>query len=99
MRIIQQYVEAIDEELEGAKEYAEKFVEARVKGDTATANRYREMVNDELKHASYEHEWAIREIGELSKLYTPPVSMQEKWDKEHKKYVEAVSQIRQMLEI
>ena len=97
MRIIQKYVDAIDEELEGAKEYAEKYVEYRVKEDSSTANRYKEMANDELKHAMYEHEWAVKEVGELSKIYNPPVEMQEKWDKAHKEYVEKVSWIKQML--
>lgn len=97
MRVIQNYVDAIDEELEGAKEYAEKYVEAKVKEDTTMANRYKEMANDELKHAMYEHEWAVKEVGELSKIYTPPVEMQEKWDKAHKEYVEKVAWIKQML--
>lgn len=97
MRIIQNYVDKIDDELEGAKDYAEKYVEYRVKGDGTTANRYKEMANDELKHAMYEHEWAVKEVGELSKIYTPPAHMQEIWDKSHKEYVEKVAWIKQML--
>ena len=97
MRVIKQYIDAIDDELHGAKEYAEKYVEAKVNDDMATANRYKEMASDELKHAMYEHEWAVKKVGELAKLYTPPVEMQEKWDKSHKEYVEKVAWIRQML--
>lgn len=99
MRIIQNYVDRIDEELEGAKDYAEKYVEARVKGDTTMANRFREMANDELKHAMYVHEWAVKEVAELSKIYNPPADMQEKWDKAHKTYVQQVATIKQMLEL
>ena len=97
MRIIQKYVEAIDEELEGAKNYAEKYVEYRVKGDNVAATKYKEMANDELKHAMYEHEWAVKEIDELSRIYNPPAEMQEKWEKAHKEYVEHVAWIKQML--
>lgn len=97
MRHIAKYVEDIDEEIEGAKNYAEKALEAKVKGDMSKANRYKEMANDELKHATYLHEWAVADIGALSKVYTPPVAMQEKWDKAHAEYVEKVAWIKQML--
>ena len=97
MNIIKKYVDAIDDEIHGAKKYAEKYVELKAKGDMQTANRYKEMANDELKHAMYEHEWAVKEIDEISKVYTAPVEMQEKWDKSHKEYVEKVAWIKQML--
>ena len=97
MRIIKQYVEAIDDELEGAKKYAEKYVECKAKDDMHSANRYKEMANDELKHAAYEHEWAVKEIEEISKVYTAPAEMMEKWEHSHKNYVEQVAWIRQML--
>lgn len=97
MKLIKQYVEGIEEELEGAKDYAEKYVEAKVKGDANKASRYKEMAMDELKHSSYIHEWAVSEISAISKVYTPPAEMQEKWDKAHVQYVEKAAWIRQML--
>ena len=97
MRAIEKYVEAIDDEVCGAKEYAEKYVECKAKGDTAKATRYKEMANDELKHAMYQHEWAVKAIEEISKIFTAPVEMQEAWDKSHKEYVEKVAWIKQML--
>ena len=97
MRHIKKYVEDIEEELEGAKNYAEKYVECKVRGDINKANRYREMAQDELKHSSYLHEWAVDEIPALSKVYTAPVEMQKKWEEAHAKYVEQVAWIKQML--
>jgi uncharacterized coiled-coil DUF342 family protein len=97
MLVIKKYVESIDEEIEGAKDYAEKYVEAKAKGDINKATRYKEMANDELKHAMYLHEWAVECIETISKVFTAPVDMQEKWDKSHKEYVEKVAWIRQML--
>ena len=99
MQAIKKYVEQIDDELESAKDYAEKYVEYRVKGDAQRATKYKEMAMDELKHATNEHEWAVKEIEELSKIYTPPVEMEEKWEKSHKEYVEKVAWIKQMLTI
>lgn len=97
MRAIKKYVEMMEDEIESAKEYAEKALEHKAMGDIQTANQYREMANDELKHASFEHEWATKKIDEISKVYTPPIEMQESWEKAHKKYVEEVAWIRQML--
>ena len=97
MKAIKKYVEKIEEEIEGAKDYAEKYVEYKAKGDMTRANRYKEMANDELKHSSFIHEWAVKQIEEISKVYTAPVEMMEKWEKAHKEYVEQVAWIKQML--
>jgi hypothetical protein len=97
MRVIKEYVDSIDEEIEGAKRYAEKYVEAKAKGDMSKANRYKEMASDELKHGMYQHEWAVAEIQEISKVFTPPAIMEERWNKAHKEYVEKVAWIKQML--
>jgi hypothetical protein len=99
MRAIKKYVEAIDEEIEGAKDYAEKYVECKAKGDMSKANRFKEMASDEIKHAMYIHEWAIAEIEEIKKVFVPPVDMLEKWEKAHKEYVEKVAWIKQMLSL
>lgn len=97
MRTIAKYVDHIEEEIEGAKEYAERYVEARVRGDMNKANKYKEMANDELHHATIIHEFAVEEIEALRKVYTPPTNMLEKWDKAHKEFVERVAWIKQML--
>jgi hypothetical protein len=41
------------DELKDAKEYAEKYKECYLKGDIQRANKYKEMAEDELKHAHY----------------------------------------------
>ena len=97
MRTIKKFVEHIEEEIEDGKRYAEKYVEAKAKGNMSVANRYKEMAADELKHANYLHEMAVAEITELSKVYKPPVEMQEKWDKAHAEYVEKAAWVKQML--
>ena len=97
MKAIKKYVEQIEEEIEGAKEYAEKYVECKAADNIQSATRYKEMANDELKHAMYIHEWAVKKIEEISKIYTAPEGMMEVWEKAHKHYVEQVAWIRQML--
>lgn len=97
MRYIKEIVEQLDEEIEGAKKYAEKYVEYKAKNNMSWANKFKEMATDELKHSTYIHEIAVQEIEELKKIYSPPVSMQEKWEHEHKEYVEKVAWVKQML--
>jgi hypothetical protein len=92
-------VEHIEDELKGAKEYAEKFVTCKVKGNTQWANRYKEMANDELKHAGYLHDKAVADIEEISKTYTPPTEMMDMWEHEHKEYVEQAALVKQMLSL
>lgn len=97
MKIIKDLVERISEEIEDAKHYAEKYVECKAKGNTSHANRFKEMANDELKHATYIHEFAVQEINGIKNVYTAPVDMQEKWNKAHAEFVEKVAWVKQML--
>ena len=97
MRSIKKLVDHIKEEIEGAKEYAENYIEYKAKGNIQRANKYRDMANDELNHAMNVHEFAVQDIEQLSKVYTAPVEMQEQWEHEHKKFVEEVARIKQIL--
>lgn len=97
MKSIKKYVEQIEEEIEGAQDYAERYVECKAKGNMNRANRFKEMATDELKHCGYIHEMAVQEIEEIRRVYTPPTEMLDKWDKAHKMYVEKVAWIKQML--
>ena len=97
MRIIAELVDLIDEELEGAKDYAEKYVEHKAENNTTWATKFKSMAEDELKHAMNIHEYATMKIDEIKRVYTAPVQMQEKWDKKHKEYIEQTAWIKQML--
>ena len=97
MKKIKEYFERINEEIEDAKNYAECYVEQKAKGNMTDANKYREISGDELKHASYIHDFATKDIAELEKVYSPPVEMLDKWNHAHKEYVERVAWVRQML--
>lgn len=104
MRSIQILTDEIKEELEGAKNYAEKYVEYKVKANSANevrykelSNRYKEMANDELRHSALLHEQAVTAIEESRKVITPPEEMLERWNKAHAYYVDKTAWIKQML--
>lgn len=97
MKMIADLITNMDEEIEDAKTYAEKYLEYKAMGNGGWANKYREMSNDELKHTTYIHDKIVEDLGMLKQVYTPPEDMMEKWEKSHKKYVEKVAWIKQML--
>ena len=97
MMRIKKLADQIKDELESAKEYAEEYLTFKAKGETTWANRYLEMASDELKHAKYIHERAVSEIEELRKVMNPPEEMLQKWEHEHREYLEKAAWIKQML--
>lgn len=97
MTRIKKLAEEIEDELCSAKEYAEDYLTYKAKGNSQWATRYKEMAQDELKHADYIHERAVSEIEELRSVYTPPEDMMEKWEHEHREYIEKAAWVRQML--
>lgn len=96
MRYINDLVHDIDAEIEVAKNYAEAYLMHKAKGD-GRASQYKSMAQDEINHATALHGYVADEINELSKTYTPPNNMLERWEASHKRYVETVAWIKQML--
>ena len=97
MTRIKELADEIKDELCSAKEYAEEYLTFKAKENGTWANRYKEMAQDELKHANYIHERVVGEIEELRKVYTPPEDMMQKWESDHKKYIEKAAWVKQML--
>ena len=97
MRVIKELVDHIKEEVEGAMEYANKYAEYKVLG-SPRASTYRQMAYDELSHADKIHEFAVEEIQKARAVMTPPVEMEEKWNHEHKKFIEEVAKIKMILQ-
>ena len=98
MTKIKKYAEGIADELCSAKEYAEKYLWYKAKGNTTRASRYKEMASQELEHATNLHEFAIDDINVLEKTYPDiPDDMMNNWEKSHNEYVEKMAWIKQML--
>lgn len=97
MTRIKELADEMKNELHSAKCYAEEYLTFKAKDNNTWANRYKEMAQDEMKHAGYLHERVVAEIEELRKVYTPPQDMLDKWESDHKKYIEKAAWIKQML--
>lgn len=96
MKVIKALVDQINEELNSAEDYAEKWLEYRADG---LDSQFKQMADDELKHAMYIHDLAIEKITNLKSVYTPPVEMQAKWDECHTKFTEKYAEIKRMLSL
>lgn len=97
MKKIQKLADQMCEEIQSAQDYAECYLDYKAKGNSTWASKYKGMAEDELKHAMIIHDRTVEEIGVLSKVYTPPVEMEEKWNQEHKKYVEKAAFVKMLL--
>lgn len=97
MTLIKRYVEHINDELCGAKEYIEKALEYKVRGDSIRYAKYKEMSLQELGHATSLHEFAVQDIEALRKVYPEiPQDMLDKWEHSHNEFVERAAWIKQM---
>lgn len=97
MKKIKLLVYRIDDELEGAKDYAESYLDYKASNNMTMANKYKEMAGQELQHAFTIHEEANDIINRYKSVSTPPQDMVDKWDREHKKYIEKSNWIKLML--
>ena len=97
MKKIKDYIEKMNDEIEGAKEYIEKALWYKAKNDTNRYTKYKEMSIQELGHAMLIHQFASEDISELERVYPDiPEDMQDKWNKAHNEYVDKVAWIKQM---
>lgn len=90
-------IDKIDEEIESAKEYAEKYIEYKVAEDEIKEDIFKEMAQDELRHASFLHETLLKEIETISKVFVAPEQIRKIWEESHKRFVEKSAWIKQML--
>lgn len=97
MKMIDKMLEHLEEEVEGARGYAEKYIECKAKGNMPRATRYKEMATDELKHAGYLRDMDIADVEGLSKVYTMTDAEQSKWQHGHKHLTEQMAMVKHIL--
>jgi Na+-translocating ferredoxin:NAD+ oxidoreductase RnfC subunit len=97
MRLIDKMLEQLEEEVEGARDYAEKYVEFKARGNMSRANRYKEMAHDELKHATFLKEMDIADIDELKKVYPMTDEEQSLWEHGHKHVNDQMAMVMHVL--
>lgn len=97
MKMLDKMLDNLEEETEGSQWYAEKYVEFKARGNMPRANRYKEMANDELKHASFLREMYEADIQELKKVYKMTDDEQGRWDHGMKRLTEQMAIVMHIL--
>lgn len=97
MKIIHEMIEQLEEELEGAKDYAEKYIHSKALGHNTRASIYRQMSMDELGHASNIHDFTVQDIESLRSVHTLSDECEEKISHAMKHYTECVAMVKYML--
>jgi hypothetical protein len=97
MKTLDRMIEHLEEEVEGAREYAEKYIDCRAKGNIPRANKYKEMAQDELKHAGYIRDFAIADAEGIKRVHTLTEEEEHKWEHSHKKLNDEIAMIQHLL--
>lgn len=97
MRMIEKMIEALEDEIHGAKKYAEKYIENMAKGNNSRAVKYKEMAQDELKHAGYVRDFAMMDIDEMRHVYKMTEAETEMWEHGHRKMMDEMAMVKHML--
>lgn len=97
MKLIQDLVDMIDEELEGAEGYIKKAMKLRMdKPDLA--KKLSELAEVEMSHAEMLHAVAVAEINEYRKEHgEPPEKMLWRWEMEHEKFIDRANKTKVLI--
>lgn len=98
VKAIAELIDLMDDELENAKEYAERFIMMSTNNDDY-AKKFKTMSEESLNHSTIIYTLIVREINKLKAAYTPPVKMKEFWKQKEEKYIEKSAWIKQMLSL
>lgn len=97
MKLIQELSEMIEEEIEGAHDYAKEALEHKT-DDPSLAQTFYEIAGVELEHVNMLHKQVVRIIEQHRKEHgEPPAPMQAVYDYLHKKQIEKVAEVKHYL--
>lgn len=100
MKVIKTIVENIEEETDGAENYA-KLATQYKETDKMLADVYAKLAAVELDHVNLLHDQVVRVIKDWKATSGKevPVSMQAVWDYEHQRSIDKVAKIKALLEM
>lgn len=97
MKLIKELSEMIEEEVEGACDYAKDALKYR-ESDPILAKTFYDLAGVELQHVSLLHDQVTRIIEQHRREHgEPPVAMQAVYDYLHDRQIEKVNKVRNYL--
>lgn len=91
MKFIDELIEKVMDEIDGAEEYAEQYIIYRANNNSARASQFREMATQELHHATILRDYAIQDVEAIKKIHSLSEDEEERWEKCLKKMNERIS--------
>lgn len=96
MKIIDDMIEHVMEEIEGAMEYAEKSIEAKARGSARSA-QYRDMALQEHNHATILRDFAIQDVEDIKRIHPLTVEEEEHWHHCLRRISEKLASVKTLL--
>ena len=97
MKILDEMIEELEEEVEGARAYAEKYIECKALNNMARAAKYKEMAQDELKHAGFVRGFAMEDADGIKRVHNLTEEESNHWQHAHKKINDEIAMIHHLL--
>ena len=90
-------IEEMDEELDGAKNYAIKAEACFEHGNVANATAYAEMAKQEMEHYDKLHKMLTGKLEEHTKTSGDHDSLKAMYDYHHRKQTEKMAKVKQVI--
>lgn len=97
MKMLDKMMDELHEEVEGARDYAEKYIDCKARGNIPRANKYKEMASDELRHFTTLRDFAIADAEGIKRIHTLTENEVEAWEHAHKKINDEIAMIHHLL--
>lgn len=99
MKLIEQISDMIEDEIDGAEEYAKKAVELKAEHRKLADTLY-ELATEEMGHINRLHAEVVRLIEDYRKdKGEPPIAMMAVYDYLHKRHIDKVAEIKRYQEM
>ena len=96
MKIIKELSDMIEEELEGAENYAKKAIMYKV-DNQSLADVFHEISGQEMRHVNMLHEEVVKIIkAHREKHGEPPIAMMAIYEWQHEKQIEKAKEIKML---
>lgn len=97
MKYIDELLEKIKDEIEGAEEYAEQYIIHKANNNMTRSAQFREMALQEINHATILRDFSIQDVDAMKKVFTLSEEDKEHWEKCLKKFNEKIAVLRHMV--
>jgi hypothetical protein len=99
MKLIKKLTEMIEEELEGAEDYAKAAVEHK-ESEPAIANTFYEIANQETHHVNMLHDRVAETIRKHRDMHgDPPAPMMAVYEYLHGKHIDKAAEVKRYLDL